>query len=158
MSKTLPDFDRSKFGIITPYNGQAALLREYVKENDKTLFSEVEVNSVDGFQGREKDIIIFSTVRTNKKSIGFLSDVRRMNVGLSRARLGLIIVGDAEKLRFCKKGGKKWKLLVNYCIQNNRCIRVPDNFLEIDFLSEFAKDPNKYLQKEADSVIEGTLS
>lgn len=80
----------SQIGVITPYEGQRAhvvsvLLRQGSLRQD--LYKEIEVSSVDAFQGREKDIIIMSCVRSNEmQSIGFLADPRRLNVALTRAR------------------------------------------------------------------------
>ncbi len=76
--------------VITPYAAQARWLRERLK------LPEVEVDTVDGFQGREKEAVVVSLVRSNREGeIGFLSDVRRMNVALTRARRKLIVVGDS---------------------------------------------------------------
>jgi senataxin len=76
------------------------------------------VNTVDGFQGREKDIIIFSTVRANKQiqkpTLGFLADVRRMNVSLSRARISLIVVGDMKTLNI----NSYWRGLIDFAVKN----------------------------------------
>jgi len=81
---------KEQIGVITPYDDQVDLLREKV---------EVEVSSVDGFQGREKEVIIISFVRSNGKGeIGFLDDLRRLNVSLTRARRKLIMVVDSETL------------------------------------------------------------
>ena len=83
----------SEIGVITPYAAQARLLRERVAER------EVEIDSVDGFQGREKTAIIISLVRSNPSGeIGFLGDVRRMNVALTRAKCKLVVIGDSATL------------------------------------------------------------
>ena len=79
-------------GVITPYAAQARLLRGVIEEA-------VEVDSVDGFQGREKEAILISLVRSNAGGeIGFLADYRRMNVALTRARRKLIVVGDSSTI------------------------------------------------------------
>ncbi len=77
---------------------QVKLLRDKLKMGlGEAGMKAVDINSIDGFQGREKDIIIFSTVRSRVgKSIGFVADERRINVGLTRARTSLIIVGNAR--------------------------------------------------------------
>ena len=86
-------------GVITGYLAQKAALRQKisVKSHLWTFINDVEVNTVDAYQGRERDIIIYSVVRSNPKGkIGFLRDDRRLNVALSRARELLIIVGDED--------------------------------------------------------------
>ncbi|ELP91723.1 hypothetical protein EIN_520800 [Entamoeba invadens IP1] len=81
-----------EIGIISPYSTQ----RDLLGEQHKTI----QVASVDGFQGNEKEFIIISCVRSNSKGgIGFLADHRRLNVALTRARKGLVMVGDAYTLR-----------------------------------------------------------
>ncbi|MGB1252968.1 MAG: AAA domain-containing protein [Candidatus Promineifilaceae bacterium] len=76
-------------GVITPYSAQVRALNNLVN-------SEVEVNSVDGFQGREKEAIVISLVRSNMRGeVGFLQETRRMNVALTRARRKLIVIGDS---------------------------------------------------------------
>jgi ATP-dependent RNA/DNA helicase IGHMBP2 len=80
-------------GVITPYAAQARLLRELLDD------PAVEVDSVDGFQGREKEAIVLSLVRSNAEGeVGFLADERRMNVALTRARRLLVVVGDSATL------------------------------------------------------------
>lgn len=89
-------------GIITPYEGQRAYICSVLQR--QTCFShkayeEIEVASVDSFQGREKDFILLSCVRSNQnQGIGFLNDPRRLNVALTRAKYGLIICGNAKVL------------------------------------------------------------
>lgn len=79
--------------VITPYAAQARLLRERLAE------PELEVDTVDGFQGREKEAVIVSLVRSNRDNeIGFLSDVRRINVALTRARRKLMVIGDSATI------------------------------------------------------------
>ena len=79
--------------IITPYTAQVRLLREQMKNEA------VEIGSIDGFQGREKEAVILSLVRSNPDNeIGFLRDTRRMNVALTRARRKLIVIGDSATI------------------------------------------------------------
>jgi superfamily I DNA and/or RNA helicase len=79
--------------IITPYSAQVRLLRELLRQ------PEIEIDSVDGFQGREKEAVIVSLVRSNPEGeIGFLEDIRRMNVALTRARRKLIVIGDSATI------------------------------------------------------------
>jgi superfamily I DNA and/or RNA helicase len=79
--------------VITPYAAQVRLLRE------KLAVPGLEIDSVDGFQGREKEALVLSLVRSNQEGeIGFLADIRRMNVALTRARRKLLLVGDSATL------------------------------------------------------------
>ncbi|KAK7492584.1 hypothetical protein BaRGS_00016250, partial [Batillaria attramentaria] len=91
-----------QIGIITPYEGQRAYQVQYMQHSgslNKKLYQEIEVASVDAFQGREKDFIILSCVRSSQhQGIGFLNDPRRLNVALTRARYGMIIVGNPKVL------------------------------------------------------------
>ncbi|KAI9097251.1 P-loop containing nucleoside triphosphate hydrolase protein [Phlyctochytrium arcticum] len=81
--------------VITPYNGQKDVIRQRVKP----IFPEVEIGSVDGFQGREKEAIILSLVRSNSEgSVGFLADARRMNVAITRARRHVCLICDSETI------------------------------------------------------------
>ena len=112
-------------GIITPYTGQKKLIYEkliYDDDNDIPYAEIIDNNiiniaSVDSFQGKEKDFIIINTVRSNDKNmIGFLKDIKRLNVSITRARHGLIIIGDAHCL--AKSIGEKdnkysiWRYLI----------------------------------------------
>ena len=88
-------------GIISPYRAQVQYLRQLVKKRAffKPYRSLISINTVDGFQGQERDIILISLVRSNDEGqIGFLRDLRRMNVAITRARMKLIILGDRTTL------------------------------------------------------------
>ena len=99
-----------RVGIITPYKGQVGELRKHFRKRfGDDVLSKVDFNTVDGFQGQEKDIIILSCVRGGKgegNGIGFLSDVRRMNVALTRARSSLFVLGDSKALQSNEHWGK----------------------------------------------------
>ncbi|KIR67825.1 ATP-dependent helicase [Cryptococcus bacillisporus CA1873] len=92
----------NQIGVITPYEGQRSYIASYMQLHGslkKDLYKEVEVASVDAFQGREKDYIILSCVRSNEhQGIGFLNDPRRMNVALTRAKYGVVILGNPKVL------------------------------------------------------------
>ena len=93
--------ERIDFGVISPYKAQVQYLRQLVKKDAffKPFRSLMTINTVDGFQGQERDVILISFVRANEDGqIGFLNDLRRMNVAITRARMKLIILGDASTL------------------------------------------------------------
>jgi len=115
----------SDIGIITPYDDQVDLISSHAK---------VEVNTVDGYQGREKEIIIISMVRSNKQGrIGFLSDLRRLNVSLTRARRKLIIIGDSETL----KAHPSYSRLIEYSHRNGLYYRLVEESIRTS-LSNFS--------------------
>jgi len=85
--------------IISPYREQVIHMEEVVKEDAKLQSLNITINTIDGFQGQERDIVYISLVRSNSKGeIGFLNDYRRMNVAMTRARKKLIIVGDSATI------------------------------------------------------------
>ena len=93
--------ERIDFGIISPYRAQVQYLRNKIKTDAslKPYRSLLTVNTVDGFQGQERDVIFISLVRANEEGqIGFLNDLRRMNVAITRARMKLVILGEAATL------------------------------------------------------------
>lgn len=103
--------NQKDIGIITAYAGQKNMLKDTIKNIDNV--KNVEVNTVDGYQGDQKDYIIFSTVRSNNEGdIGFLNDDRRVNVALTRAKYGLFILGNRETLN--KSKSVTWKDIVDY--------------------------------------------
>lgn len=97
--------DLKDIAVITPYKDQVELI------NNKLDLDELEVNTVDGFQGREKEVIILSLVRSNQYgNIGFLRDLRRLNVSLTRAKRKLIIIGDSSTIN----SNEVYQRLINY--------------------------------------------
>ena len=104
--------NESDIGIISPYADQVKIIQEN---------TEIEVKTVDGFQGREKEIIIISTVRSNDKgNIGFLSDLRRLNVAITRAKRKLIIIGNKDTLIT----NPTYERLINFCEDENLLEKV----------------------------------
>jgi len=120
----------AQIGIITPYEGQRAYIVNYMNRNAvlrQALYMEIEVASVDSFQGREKDYIILSCVRSNEnQGIGFLNDPRRLNVALTRARYGVIILGNPKVL----SKSPLWNSLLTHYKDNNCLVEGPLNDLK----------------------------
>ncbi|XP_077238567.1 P-loop containing nucleoside triphosphate hydrolases superfamily protein isoform X2 [Tasmannia lanceolata] len=125
------EFSGGRMGIITPYKSQLSLLRSrFTTAFGPSATVDIEFNTVDGFQGREVDILVLSTVRAsdpsdissgiNSSSIGFVADVRRMNVALTRARLSLWIVGNARTL----ETNFNWAALLKNAKERNLVISV----------------------------------
>ena len=93
--------ERIDVGLISPYKAQVQYLRQLLRKDAffKPFRPLITINTVDGFQGQERDVILISLVRANEEGqIGFLNDLRRMNVAITRARMKLIILGDASTL------------------------------------------------------------
>lgn len=115
-------------GVISPYRAQVQYLRRLLKQREffKPYRRLITVNTVDGFQGQERDIILISMVRANENGeIGFLRDLRRMNVAITRARLKLIILGDVATLTRHPFYKKLWE----YVTQLNNGMDRPDALL-----------------------------
>ncbi len=116
--------DRVDFGIISPYKSQVQLLRRLIRqERDlKPLLPSITVNTVDGFQGQERDVILISMVRGNDEGrIGFLGDLRRMNVAITRARMKLIILGDTSTL----SKTPFYRKLIEHVTEHGRMLVIP---------------------------------
>jgi superfamily I DNA and/or RNA helicase len=92
--------DFPSVAIISPYKGQIRILKELFEESDlKEYADKISVNTIDSFQGQERDVVYISMTRSNTDGdIGFLSDIRRMNVAMTRARKKLVIIGDSSTI------------------------------------------------------------
>jgi len=114
--------NKTKIAVITGYNPQKYILQTMVKQHSfKHL--ELDVDTVDAFQGSQKDIIIYSTVRSSSDpyGIGFLKKEARINVAFSRARCLLIIVGDLEFLDNYRIRGNKFPQIIEYIKETEEC-------------------------------------
>merc|ERR1712176_1660894 len=125
----------AQIGVITPYDGQKKYVQEYMRRAGPlatTLYEAIEVASVDAFQGREKDFILVSCVRSSEtQGIGFLSDPRRLNVALTRARLGIVLLGNPRVL------GKNplWAALLLHFKEYDCLVEGPLNNLQPSYMT-----------------------
>ncbi|KAL6708652.1 ATP-dependent RNA helicase [Coniothyrium glycines] len=133
----------SDIGIITPYEGQRSYVVSSMQATGsfkKENYKEVEVASVDAFQGREKDFIILSCVRSNDhQGIGFLSDPRRLNVALTRAKYGLVILGNPKVL----SKHPLWHYLLLHFKERNCLVEGPLTNLQVSLL-QFSRPKQTY--------------
>ena len=125
----------SQIGVITPYDGQKKYLSEYMRRSGalaSSLYETIEVASVDAFQGREKDFILVSCVRSSEtQGIGFLSDPRRLNVALTRARVGLILFGNPRVL----SKNALWAALLLHFKESDTLVEGPLNNLQSSYIT-----------------------
>lgn len=116
--------------VISPYKGQVHNLRKELAKLPGNISSLIEVNTVDSFQGREKDFVFFSCVRAGhisaNRSIGFLSDKRRLNVAITRAKHCLVVVGDSL---FLSTKDPTWNEFV-MCMKTRGCLKYSVHDLE----------------------------
>ncbi|KAK9812261.1 hypothetical protein WJX73_008588 [Symbiochloris irregularis] len=113
--------DSSRIGIISPYKAQVNLLKSTMLKALGEKANEIDIQTIDGFQGREKEVILFSTVRTaDNRRIGFVADERRINVGLTRAQSSLLVVGNASALG----SDARWSSFMRMA-QQSRCMYKP---------------------------------
>ena len=123
------------FAVISPYKAQVSWLRRNAKKRNvlRRLKGKIAINTIDGFQGQERDVVFISLVRSNDDGkIGFLSDLRRMNVAMTRARMKLVIIGSAatltrhpfyEKLFLSQKGKMGEKKVWEISDGESRCCK-----------------------------------
>ncbi|KAF8559842.1 ATP dependent helicase [Imleria badia] len=137
----------AQIGIVTPYEGQRSYIVNYMQFNGslkKELYKEIEVASVDAFQGREKDYIILSCVRSNEhQGIGFLNDPRRLNVALTRAKYGIVILGNPKVL----SKHPLWHYLLTHYKEKNCLVEGPLNNLQPSMI-QFSK-PRRALKMDS---------
>lgn len=115
--------EKIDFGLISPYRVQVQYIRQIIKRNHFfiPLRKLITIHTVDGFQGQERDVILISLVRANSEgNIGFLNDLRRMNVAITRARMKLIILGDATTLT----SHPFYKALYEYIREKGKIIEI----------------------------------
>jgi len=154
-------------GIVTPYSGQVQEFKRHLSKHRNELLRSVFVDTVESFQGQEKDIIIFSCVRSQraaaddikKANLGFLVDTRRLNVALTRAKLCCVIVGNSQTLR----SHKIWKQLINDAHNRGRIHLVDDqnhkrylNRPSSEFVSTLDKQRERAAASAAKPIIAGT--
>jgi regulator of nonsense transcripts 1 len=125
----------AQIGVITPYDGQRKYVSDYMRRAGalaSSLYEAIEVASVDAFQGREKDYILVSCVRSSEtQGIGFLSDPRRLNVALTRARLGMIVMGNPRVL----SKNPLWAALLLHFKEYDCLVEGPLNNLQPSYIT-----------------------
>ncbi len=110
------NYTNSSIAIITPYAEQVRFIRDQIGGLTEWHGYDIEVDSVDGFQGQERDVVYLSLVRSNDRNdIGFVSDFRRLNVAMTRAKMKLIIIGDLSTL----SSNPLFQSLADFCEHNN---------------------------------------
>lgn len=141
-----------RIGVISFYKEQSHLIREEIRQLNMLKFNinekvrvEIDINTVDSFQGKEKDIVILSCVRSNNSnSIGFLNELKRLNVAISRAKTFCFIVGDLYNMSMSKNAF--WEMLINYLIHNESVFNCFDYDLEIK--NDFNHTGNRVISKD----------
>lgn len=141
--------------VISPYKEQVRLIQKLLADHlPDDIAHGIDVNTVDGFQGREKLIAIFSGVRSNEKAgIGFVRDQRRMNVGLTRGRSAMLMVGNAKVLR----KSAPWRRLVRSAKQRQCLFRFKAPFKEALAkltASSYSRDSEVYSEEGEDEEWE----
>lgn len=138
------EVDMKEVGLITPYEGQVTYIKqrfkEYCKDDPSYKFDEIQVSSIDGFQGKEKDFIIMSCVRSSHMSgIGFLNNPNRLNVALTRARKGIALVGNARVLM----KDKLWRNYLNFLRHHNLIVAKEEESNEVESILSMLRRKKK---------------
>lgn len=167
-----PDLTGDDIGVVTPYAGQQVLL-EKMLHNEASLsrqqaagilgtrsseLGNIDVHTVDGFEGREKKVILFSTVRTNAQGyVGFLADGRRLNVALTRAQSALFLIGNIDTLKRAQLSEAAYSRVES---PNLEALRSYAAYLEkrgavVSYLRATAGDQSEKVEREEeDDVME----
>ncbi|GLI67193.1 hypothetical protein VaNZ11_011114, partial [Volvox africanus] len=155
-----PDY-RPHVAILTPYRAQLSVLRSTLqaslrkarlREDVASILARIDIVTVDSYQGREADIVIFSTVRAGgTSSLGFLTDVRRMNVALTRARRCLWIVGHAETLAT----SPPWLMLLRHVATQKSLVSVRPPVSSLLKLPPDSIEPYRISEAALDRMLEG---
>jgi regulator of nonsense transcripts 1 len=152
----------SQVGIITPYKGQRAQIIHHLQKYGSlapAVYKDIEIASIDSFQGREKDYIVLSCVRSSETSgIGFLADYRRLNVTITRSRYGLIILGNAKVL----SKDPIWNNMLMHYKEHRVLVEGPSLFSLQECTLELKqkKQPNlngRYLMDDVRSIASGNF-
>jgi len=131
---------KNKIAVLSPYKSQVKHLRVAVAREAILRGLSVEINTIDGIQGREKDIVLLSTVRSgNERSsgIGFVKDNRRMNVAITRAKFSLLVIGNA---RLLERGSEAWAAFVQFCASRD-CMKPFNRGGEDMFSDKYVSGP-----------------
>ena len=120
---------QQRVAVMSPYRRQCAEIRRRL---GAAGLQGVEVSSVDSFQGREVDVALLSCVRSGRGGLGFVADVRRLNVALTRARCSLLVVGDAATLA----QSEHWAALVAHARSSGAAVRLTEAALDKVFGDE----------------------
>ncbi|EGG15253.1 hypothetical protein DFA_10087 [Cavenderia fasciculata] len=141
---------RNNIGIITPYHAQVKHINQVFSNDKSWRGAQPSVATVDSYQGREMDVIIFSTVRSNTKgNIGFLKDWRRLNVSITRAKRGLVVIGNFGTIN--NSSDEHWKAYVQWAKDKNIMVKSLDSIIE-------KSTANKKGKRKARSDDDPTLS
>ena len=145
--------ENNDIGIITPYSAQVANLSKKITQDE---YRGLEISTVDGFQGREKEIIVLSLVRSNQKhQVGFLSDKRRLNVAITRPRRMLIVVGDIDTIT---NGNENENLFLKhfgeYCNDNATNVNIIGSLMEYNEFEELQNMCVEEKKKEDEKMEE----
>ncbi|KAF9267418.1 hypothetical protein L218DRAFT_984944 [Marasmius fiardii PR-910] len=146
-----------RIGVVSMYRAQVLEIREaFYQRFGRDIVEEVDFHTVDGFQGQEKDVIILSCVRAGPgvTSVGFLADVRRMNVAITRARSSLFILGNAPTL---ERSNEVWRNIVQDARSRNTLTDADESFFtKVTLSSDAALTPTRQKSRQIKQTAQST--